>query len=208
MGASKIMVIRHAEKPGKYNGVKYHGVTATGEKCKESLVTLGWERAGALVGLFVPPWGPVSEDLATPAHLFAADPSEDSGEGPSADQSEDGPSQRPYETLTAVAAKLRCSIDTGFKKACFKHMADAALACQGVVLIAWQHQCIPDMADHFLKQTGTPAGSFPIPQKWCGDRYDLVWVFDRHEGSGPIKHFTQVPQLLLAGDKDSVLPTS
>ncbi len=30
MGATKIMVIRHAEKPGSYNGVQYAGVNNLG----------------------------------------------------------------------------------------------------------------------------------------------------------------------------------
>lgn len=61
MGATKIMVIRHAEKPGNYNGVRYSGVnnlgTVAGDNGMKHLVTLGWERAGALVRLFAPPWG-------------------------------------------------------------------------------------------------------------------------------------------------------
>jgi hypothetical protein len=77
MGATKIMVIRHAEKPGNYNGAQYAGVnnlgTVAGNDGAKHLVTLGWERAGALVTLFVPPWGPKTS-LATPQFLFASDP--------------------------------------------------------------------------------------------------------------------------------------
>jgi hypothetical protein len=61
MGATKIMVIRHAEKPGSYNGAQYEGVntfgTIAGDDGAKHLVTLGWERAGALVTLFAPPRG-------------------------------------------------------------------------------------------------------------------------------------------------------
>jgi len=62
MGATKIMVIRHAEKPDRYKGAQYAGVNnlgavAGGDGAKH-LVTLGWERAGALVALFAPPGGP------------------------------------------------------------------------------------------------------------------------------------------------------
>ena len=32
MGATKIMVIRHAEKPDQYNGISYEGVTPTGAR--------------------------------------------------------------------------------------------------------------------------------------------------------------------------------
>jgi hypothetical protein len=108
MGTTKIMVIRHGEKPGTYNGRQYEGVDAMGNACggsgAEHLVTLGWERAGGLVTLFAPPWGPKGPTLATPQFLFASDPID--SEGPDDSSSGDGPSQRPYETLTAVAAAL------------------------------------------------------------------------------------------------------
>jgi hypothetical protein len=103
-----------------------------------------------------------------------------------------------------VAAKLGLTIDTSFTKDKFKHMADAALACEGVVLIAWQHQDIPAIGAHLLEHSG--ASGIALPTSWPQGRYDLVWVFDRPAGSGPITGFTQVPQLLLAGDQDSVLP--
>ena len=75
--------------------------------------------------------------------------------------------------------------------------------CEGVVLIAWQHQDIPAIGAHLLAHSG--ASGIALPTSWPQDRYDLVWVFDRPAGSGPITAFTQVPQLLLAGDLDSVL---
>ena len=62
MGATKIIVIRHAEKPSGYNGTQYAGVnnlgTVAGGAGAKHLVTLGWERAGALITLFAAPWGP------------------------------------------------------------------------------------------------------------------------------------------------------
>ena len=106
MGATKIMVIRHAEKPGRYNGAQYAGVnnlgTVAGNDGAKHLVTLGWERAGALVTLFAAPWGPKTSSLATPQFLFASDPIAKHDD----DTSDEGPRQRPYETLTALAAKL------------------------------------------------------------------------------------------------------
>jgi hypothetical protein len=78
MGATKIMVIRHAEKPGTYGGHAYDGVDAAGATCgadgAQSLATIGWERAGALTTLFAPPWGPKLPLLATPDYIYAADP--------------------------------------------------------------------------------------------------------------------------------------
>ena len=203
MGATRIMVIRHAEKPGVYDGVRYEGVRADGQADPKSLVTFGWERAGGLVALFAPPRGP-APGLSTPGFLFAADPEDkgDSGRGNGAD---DEPSQRPYQTLVALARKLGFEINATGKKAKFKDMVDAAaLGCDGVVLIAWQHQDIPEICRHILKHTDMPRLS--VPATWPGARYDLVWVFDRPGGSGPVTAFTQIPQLLLAGERNCVIP--
>ena len=159
MGATKIMVIRHAEKPAPYGGINYAGVDAAGTTCgadgEESLVTIGWERAGALVTLFAPPWGPKAPALATPQHIYASNPT--------AKQSGDLPSQRPYETVTAVAAKLGLTIDAKRKKGDYAKVVQDALGKDGVVLICWQHEDIPLVADgnvpgisrYILTDTGT-----------------------------------------------------
>ena len=54
-----------------------------------------------------------------------------------------------------------------------------------------------------LKHTGT--SGITLPSTWPSDRYDLVWRFDPPSGSGPIASFSQVPQLLLAGDRHHVI---
>jgi hypothetical protein len=211
MGATKIMVVRHAEKPGSYHGVQYAGVnnlgTIAGDDGAKHLVTLGWQRAGALVTLFAQPWGPRTPQLATPEFLFASDPIAKHGD----DTSDEGPSERPYETLTPLAARLGLTIDTSYRKGHYAEMVASALACDGVVLMAWQHQDIalttkagtPGISQEILRQTGTGA-TFSVPASWptgpAGARYDLVFLFDRPSGSGPITGFTIVPQQLLAGD--------
>jgi len=213
-GATTIMVIRHAEKPDTYGGKKYAGVTLHGSSCgtsgTEDLVTIGWQRAGGLVTLFAPPWGPKS-NLATPQFLYASDPDPKSA---SAEDAKSGklPSQRPYETLVPVAAKLGLTTDASFKKKHYDKMVTDALGKAGVVLIAWQHEDIPlqnadgapGISQEILTQTGT-SGTFGIPATWPKTpggqaRYDLVWVFNRPSGTGPIASFTMVPQFLLAGD--------
>ena len=86
-------------------------------------------------------------------------------------------------------------------------MVKATLACEGVVLIAWQHEDIalttktgdPGISQVILTQTKT-AGTLGVPPTWPDARYDLVFVFDRPSGSGPITAFTLFPQQLLAGD--------
>jgi hypothetical protein len=210
MGATRIMVLRHAEKPGTYDGTQYDGVNLTGDIAgangSKHLIVPGWQRAGALVTLFAPPWGP-RPGLDTPAYLFASNP-----ESNGADADDAGPSQRPYETLTAVAAKLGLTTDTHDKKNHYDKMVTRALARDGAVLIAWQHEDIalltksgqPGISQSILTQTQTPAGKFNIPQTWPsgpqGARYDLIFVFDRPAGQGPIETFSLFAQMLLAGD--------
>jgi hypothetical protein len=153
--------------------------------------------------------------LAIPQFLFASNPTaaDDDDDGSNGD----GPSQRRYETITAVAAALGTggtpmTINQGFAKKDYKDMVAAAVACQGVVLISWQYQDIPwvdkkgkpGISQRILLETGTVGNPFNIPQSWpsgpAGARYDLVWVFDRPSGSGPTTGFTLFAQMLLAGD--------
>jgi hypothetical protein len=167
-----------------------------------------------LVTLFAPPWGPKSP-LDTPQFLFASNPT--AADGTDGDGDGDGPSQRPYETITAVAAALGSgstpmNIDQSFAKKDYKDMVAKALACDGVVLISWQHGDIalqnkkgkPGISQEILTQTGTDSKPLKIPSSWptgpAGARYDLVFVFDRPSGSGPITGFALFAQMLLAGD--------
>jgi hypothetical protein len=199
MGATKIMVIRHAEKPDDYFGQAYSGVDATGATCGgsgiESLVTIGWERAGALVTLFAPPWGPKAPTLAMPGHIYAADPETKDANGKT-------PSQRPYETATAVAKQLGLSIAKHRKDDYDKVVTDA-LGKDGGVLICWQHELIASIGHSILAATNTTS-ELGVPTSWPngpdGARYDLVWVFDRPSGTGSITGFTQFAQMLLPGD--------
>jgi len=46
-----------------------------------------------------------------------------------------------------------------------------------------------------------------IPQKWPGDRYDVIWSFTRVPEPGPVRYtFGQIPQQLLAADAGTVIP--
>ncbi len=86
-----------------------------------------WQRAGALVTLFAPPWGP-QKNLDTPQFLYAASPDDSSDP---ADSKTKEPSQRPYETLLPVAARLGLAINKSFKKKHFKDMVADAIAQPG-----------------------------------------------------------------------------
>lgn len=129
--------------------------------------------------------------------------------------SDEGPSERPYETLTALKAVLNLTIHATHRKSHFADMVTSALACDGPVLIAWQHEDIalktktgdPGISAEILTQTET-AGTFNVPTNWpagpTSARYDLVFVFDRPTGRGPITGFSLVPQHLLAGDLPNI----
>jgi len=179
------MVIRHAEKPAD-TGAPF-GVNADGNQDPESLIVQGWQRAGAVASLFAPSRGPLqSPDLSTPQFLYASGTAKHSS------------SERPQETITPLASKLSLSLNTNFLKGDEANMVKDAISQNGVVLICWEHQAIPDIANNILGNTTT------VPQKWPGDRFDLVWVFDLDASTGGY-NFTQVPQLLLAGDSNSII---
>jgi broad specificity phosphatase PhoE len=174
------MVIRHGEKPSNDEAV--YGVTVEGEREKESLTVRGWQRAGALAHFFAPSHGSHSHpSLAQPHLLYASKPTRREG------------SRRPMETVIPLAEKLGMRINTNFRKAEARDMVEEAFLVPGTVLICWQHEYIPQIANHILGNNTT------APQDWPDDRFDLVWVFDQEPASGRYS-FTQVPQNLLMGD--------
>jgi hypothetical protein len=177
MPASKIMVIRHAEKPNCEPGVAPDGTPDD-----NSLTATGWTRANALAGLFDPPGGQFKDNrLAKPGALFAANPNAVSQ------------SLRPKETITPLSLTMPMPIGLGFGLGDEAGLVGAAKAAADCVLICWYHEKIPEIAGLIL---GSSAG---VPAKWKGDRFDLVWVFDLAGGGWT---FDQVPQLLLPDDCD------
>jgi hypothetical protein len=214
--ATKIMIIRHAEKP--LTDPPTVGVEIDGTENQDSLIVQGWQRAGALVALFAPARGPLQDDrLATPQFIYAtkvggksSKPEEGST---SSDLEENGTSaddegNRPQETVTPLIERLqRPPVDSeevlvvqpnfNFTKDLGEEMVASALSCDGVVLICWPHGQIPSVASYIPL---SPDNKHPLPTgKWPSDRFDIVWVFDLDTNTGAY-HFHQVPQLLLAGD--------
>lgn len=177
----KIMVIRHAEKPS--NSPPPYGVTDEGEHEDESLTIRGWQRAGALAALLAPPDGsPRDPALAEPRFIYASKPTKRNG------------SRRPLETVMPLAEKLAIRVNANFPKADYGEMLEEVFMCRGVVLVSWQHEFMPLIANHILGDETT------APQEWPPERYDVIWVFDRDPTSG-LYAFTQVPQSLLLGDR-------
>jgi hypothetical protein len=186
------MIIRHAEKPeGSIQGVDINGNDGT-----EFLIVQGWQRAGALVRFFAPSSAQFQRaGIAQPQFLFASGPvvkkDKKTGTG--------SKSYRPEQTITPLSQFLGDTVplNVDFVEGEEAQVAAAAVACDGVALIAWQHEEIPAIADAILGKGGV------VPAKWDGTRFDLVWVFDLQAGGEYL--FSQVPQLLLAGDSASVI---
>jgi hypothetical protein len=172
---SKIMLIRHAEKPD--NGPA--GVQEDGTNDKHSLIVRGWQRAGALATFFAKP---VRGGIATPATLFASATSNDA-----AMPDEEAKSLRPQETILTLGRKLGVAPNIAIAVGQEAALITAVRAQDGVVLVAWEHKHIPIIAAGFVQN----------PPAW-GDRFDAVWVLDRQADGTYVR--SVVNQDLLDGD--------
>jgi hypothetical protein len=187
----KIMLIRHAEKPVVPKtpaAAPAFGLLETGEPSEHGLTVKGWQRAGALAILF----GPEGEHfraplLATPRLIFA------SALGPRSW------SLRMQQTIQPLRGKLAstATVNLDYRKGEEDKMVAAALQSDGCVLICWSHVGIPAIAAAILGKAN------PAAFAWPDRRFDLVWVFDRQDGGG--WSLTQIPQMLLAGDRPDVV---
>jgi len=89
--ASKIMVIRHGEKPPDFG----NGVNSKGATDSSSLAVQGWQRAGGLATLFDPSNGPLqNSELKVPQFLYGTAVGKHSS------------IQRPEETIEPLADML------------------------------------------------------------------------------------------------------
>jgi broad specificity phosphatase PhoE len=173
-----VMVIRHGEKPDG----SHPGVDAQGNQDDSSLTETGWERANRLVDLFDPVPGPPRPGLATPRAIYAAG-ANDAGEGL-------------RETVMPLAARLGLTLNISYGAGEEKKLVEQAITQPGPTLISWQHGGIPDIAKAFPSVTPKP------PSDWPDDRFDVVWTFTRTADGW---QFAQVPELVLAGDQDTVI---
>ena len=180
------MIIRHGEKPASHVA----GVDESGASGGHHLSVRGWQRAGALTCLFAPARGPLQSPLlARPEFIFASAAVDDPVPGNSR-------SRRSEETVRPLAAVVGVEVDLRFSKGEEKALA-AAMACDGPVLIAWQHENISVIVNAI-------AGAKIAPQNWPSERFDLVFVLTLNPADGTYG-FAQVPQCLLPGDSSEVI---
>ncbi len=179
MPSRTIMLIRHGEKPSLDGTVL--GVTVEGAPSPDELSVRGWQRAGALVRLFAPIGGVNRPGLQTPGFLFA--------QGPAPHVT----SVRAPHTLEPLAAMLGKPISTEFAKGREEQLAAALSALTGPAVVAWEHRALCVLANFLM------GDNQHTPQAWPDDCFDIVWVFESNDGSPWA--FSQVPQLLLTGDR-------
>jgi hypothetical protein len=204
MPALTLFIIRHAEKPDEpVDPTKGPGLTNVGKEDPKSLIVSGWQRAGSWAALF---GSGLSDAYPKPGVIYAANPNAAPAAGAAPDDPNDPPdppSQRPFETISPLAAKL----NKGPPVNEFAQNEEAALVAdvvqkEGVVLICWEHKrIISAILPALLKgQANTPN----VPKKWHGSRFDVVLRLDRSSANDPWKLKQMFPQLM-AGDSDDPL---
>ena len=198
-----IYIIRHGEKPADPppQAPRQHspapappfGVNDQGIQDAHSLLPRGWQRSGALAVLFDPAAMPLPAGLLTPTALLS----------PSYGDPDKTTAHRTYQTIQGLSDRLGLPIASAFTEGQESQLAASVVSdYPGVVLICWEHRHIPALASSFPAITGTS-----IPQKWPGDRFDVIWTFTLVPGAAAVQYtFGQVPQQLLSGDNDTVIP--
>jgi phosphohistidine phosphatase SixA len=182
----KIMIIRHAEK--HQHGIQSHGVTEDGRPARHELTVRGWQRAGALVHFFAP-HGMLPKDspIQTPRSIFASNATKQS------------PSLRAMHTAGPLAAALGIAVNHDFAEDQESALAAAVAAAPSPVLIVWHHGHIAKLAKEIA------GGQFKCPAHWPDDRFDVVWILERHGTPGGGWSFSQCAQCLLPDDRPDVI---
>lgn len=194
----RIFIIRHGEKPPNGNtpapGPPF-GIDINGNQNPHSLIPRGWQRCGALAVLFDPVADPLRAGLAVPGHLFC----------PSYGSEAKTIAHRTYQTILQLSDQSGILISSPYPEGAERDLAKAVVAnSSGTVLICWEHHHIPALATAIPTAPGTT-----IPPTWPDNRFDVIWCFTLPTAAGPPRYeFSQIPQLLLAGDSDQPIPAT
>lgn len=189
--AQTLLLIRHAEKPNA--GVQ--GVDVSGVVDGESLTPRGWQRAGAWTQLFAPPFD-LPGGLPKLTKIFASAPATHHELALGAGGSK---SKRPLETVSALADRLGLMVDLSFSKGEEGPLAKMLGETPGVTLVCWQHENIAAIASG-LEPTPTRA-----PNSWPGDRFNLMFRFQRQSFGTGAWAFDQLAPILLKDDSAATL---
>ena len=110
---------------------------------------------------------------------------------------------RTYQTIEGLGSRLGITIDSDFAVGQESELAASVVNDHsGVVLICWEHHHIPTIASALPVVGGTV-----IPSAWPKHRYDVVWTFTLAPDAATTQYaFGQIPQLLLSGDSETVIP--
>ena len=182
----KIMIIRHAEK--HQHGSQIRGISADGLPARHELTLQGWQRAAALVRFFAPNGSvPANALIQTPRAIFASDATKHS------------PSMRAMHTVGPLAAALGLPINHDYEEDEETALATAVASAPSPVLIAWHHGRIAKLVKEIA---GKHIG---CPHQWPDERFDMVWILDRHDLSSTSWTFSQVAQCLLPNDCPDVI---
>ncbi|KAI8827171.1 uncharacterized protein EV422DRAFT_512913 [Fimicolochytrium jonesii] len=194
-----ILLIRHAEKLPWHSGLKPSSDIKAAYIDNHILSTKGYERAQALVPYFhrrseitslvaERPWGGIIAQAVDDIDGF-------------------GKSERPKETVLPFAESEGIKGVVPFvtyRKALVKEMVGKLLGGGGgeyegrTVLVSWCHQMMSDI----VKALGVKEELVPV---WDKKRFDVTWVVKLNGDRGSVE-FEQLPQRLLYGDGDSIIP--
>lgn len=86
------------------------------------------------------------------------------------------PSQRPYETVIPLAARLGLTPEIAYAVGREAELASTIAGQEGVFLVAWEHNAI---TRSLLPAIANGQSLSNMPKKWDEARYDIVLRFDR-----------------------------
>lgn len=175
-----IMFIRHGEKPSA-SGAPF-GVDQHGKEDSHALSVRGWQRAGALAGLFKLAQQAEYPGLVTPTAIYATAPNSNSH------------STREYNTAEPLAAALKLDVNVDFPHGHEHQLATLISKHEHSTLVVWHHGEIPVAIREFSIENEDD-----VPSEWPQERFDLVWVLTKVAGSQAYQ-FSSLNQRLLDGD--------
>lgn len=178
---TSITIIRHGEKP---EGAGEVGVDAVGVQTPDGLTAQGWERARRLADLFS-----ASEPRAPfvrPTRIIAPD------------YSGHEMGHRPFLTAMPTAQAVGTPIDVpyaeGEEDKLAKHLAEEM---DGDILVCWEHNHIPAMAQAVASRLGVAPPLPPNATAWPADDFWTALVFTATPAGFTL---TQASEGVLPGD--------